>query len=222
MIAPRRLTDLHCEWIANYLDETSLRYGDQIKKLREAEDGPFGVRQLWLNDNPITEAGIMFIADALKNNQTLEELYLHYTAIGDKGLQVPCETAARTRRLLATGVSSPNRRTRSPPPSLLPSRTLALPCPSTTTPPPLPSSRRWQHLLEMLNENKTLKKLELGACGITEKGANAIIKAFSPGGCACKNNVLFHMGLFANADEIDDNLPHIYDLLEEEARAKRG
>ena len=74
----------------------------------------------------------------------------------------------------------------------------------------------------MLGEKKTLKRLELGACGITEKGAEAIIKALSPGGVAAKNNQLYHMGLFANADEIDDNLPAIYDLLEEEARSKRG
>ena len=164
-LAMKGITDLHCEWISLFLDETSLRYGDQIKKWREAADGPFGVRQLWLNDNPISEIGVMHLADALKNNSTLEELYLHYTAIGDKGLQ---------------------------------------------------------QLLEMLNENNTLKKLELGACGITEKGAGAIINALSVGGCASKNTALVHLGLFANADEIDDNLPAIYDLLEDEARNKRG
>ena len=71
-------------------------------------------------------------------------------------------------------------------------------------------------------KNNTLKKLELGNCGITEKGALAVLKAFNKGGVCAKNNTLEHLGLFANDDSIDDNLPAIADLLEPEGRAKRG
>jgi len=77
------------------------------------------------------------------------------------------------------------------------------------------------HLLEMLAKNKSLKKLELGASGITEKGAKAIIKAFSKGGRCAKNSTLEHLGLFGNADSIDDDLPAIADLMEKESRDKR-
>lgn len=73
----------------------------------------------------------------------------------------------------------------------------------------------------MLGQNTTLKKLELGASGITEKGAKAIIKAFGKGGVAVKNSTLEHLGLFGNADEIDDDLPTIADLMEEPSREKR-
>ena len=77
------------EMIARFLDETSLRYGDTIKAWRE-EDPPQGVKRLFLNDNPITDAGAAFLADALKNNHTIEEVYLNYTFVNDKGLQVCC------------------------------------------------------------------------------------------------------------------------------------
>ena len=74
----------------------------------------------------------------------------------------------------------------------------------------------------MLKENKTLKKLELGNSGITEAGAKAIIKAFEKGGVAAKNSTLEHLGLLNNDDNMDDDLPKIYDYLEEEGRKKRG
>merc|ERR1719247_4087920 len=80
------LEDQMIEMLARFLDETSTRYGDQIKAWREDPNGPFGVKYLYLNDNPITDAGAAYLADALKNNQTVEELYLQYTNIGDKGL----------------------------------------------------------------------------------------------------------------------------------------
>ena len=164
-LALKGLSDLHVAWIAKFLNEESLQYGDAIRKWREAEGGPFGVRQLWLNDNPITATGAMHLANALKCNQTVEELYLHYTSIGDAGLD---------------------------------------------------------HLLEMLGKNSTLKKLEVGCCGITERGAKAVVKAFSRGGVCASNGTLEHLGLFSNQDEIDDDLPAIYDLLEEDSRRKRG
>lgn len=165
---PRRVTfafkgvqDYTVEMLARFLDETSPRWGSTIKSWREQGEG---VRQLYLNDNPITDAGIAFLADALKNNSTIEELYLHYTHCNDLGLQ---------------------------------------------------------HLLEMLGHNNTLRKLELGACGITEKGAKAVLKAFERGGVASRNSTLEHLGLFSNADSIDDDLPAIADLLEPASRAKR-
>jgi hypothetical protein len=74
----------------------------------------------------------------------------------------------------------------------------------------------------MLNQNTTLKKLELGACGITEKGVKAVIKAFEKGGACCKNNTLEHLGLFGNDDSTVDDLPAITDLLEPAGRKKRG
>ena len=163
--AMKGLQDHTVEMIARFLDETSVRYGDTIKKWREAEDPPCGVRQLFLNDNNITDVGVGYLAAALKNNSTIEELYLHYTHCNDVGLG---------------------------------------------------------HLLEMLGENKTLKKLELGNCSITEKGAQAVLKAFGKGGVCAKNNTLEHLGLFANDDSIEDNLPAIADLMEAEGRAKRG
>ena len=93
IVPPQRVTfamkgvqDYTVEMIARFLDETSLRYGDTIKAWRE-EDPPQGVRQLWLNDNPITDEGAAFLADALKNNHTVEEVYLHYTFVNDRGLQ---------------------------------------------------------------------------------------------------------------------------------------
>lgn len=168
LVPPKKVTfafknvqDYTVEMIARYLDETSLRWGDTIKAWRE--EG-LGVKQLYLNDNPITDAGIAFLADALKNNFTIEEVYLHYTHCNDVGLK---------------------------------------------------------HLLEMLGKNTTLKKLELGSSGITEKGAKAIVKAFSKGGVAAKNSTLEHLGLFGNADSIDDDLPVIADLMEKESRDKR-
>ena len=155
------LEDQMIEMLARFLDETSTRYGDQIKAWRE--DG-FGVKFLYLNDNPITDAGAAYLADALKNNQTVEELYLQYTNVGDKGVA---------------------------------------------------------HFMEMLKVNTTLKKLELGCTGITEAGGKAIIKAFDKGGVANKNTTLEHLGLFSNDDNMDDDLPSIYDFLEKEGREKR-
>merc|ERR550514_1185270 len=78
------LDDGKVEMLSRFLDETSTRYGDQIKAWREKGHG---VKYLYLNDNPITDAGAAYLADALKNNQMLEELYLHYTNVNDKGLQ---------------------------------------------------------------------------------------------------------------------------------------
>ena len=77
-------------------------------------------------------------------------------------------------------------------------------------------------MLEMLNQNTTLKKLELGATGITEKGVKAVLKAFEKGGASFKNNTLEHLGLFGNDDSTVDDLPAITDLLEEAGRKKRG
>ena len=74
----------------------------------------------------------------------------------------------------------------------------------------------------MLKQNKVLKKLELGCTGISENGAKAIIKAFSKGGVSAKNTTLEHLGLFSNDDNMDDDLPQIYDFLEPEGRKKRG
>jgi hypothetical protein len=82
-LAFKGLEDGMIEMLSRFLDETSTRYGDQIKAWRE--EG-FGVKFLYLNDNPITDAGAAYLADALKNNQTLEELYLQYTNINDAGL----------------------------------------------------------------------------------------------------------------------------------------
>lgn len=164
-LAMKGIEDGTVEMISRFLDETSTRYGDQIKEWREKSDPPRGLKALYLNDNPITDAGAFFLADALKNNHTLEELYMQYTNINDKGLQ---------------------------------------------------------HFLDMLKVNKTLKKLELGACGITEAGSKAIIKAFDKGGVANKNVTLEHLGLMSNDDSIDDDLPQIYDYLEPEGRKKRG
>ena len=42
---------------------------------------------LWLNDNKITSTGAKNIAEALKVNNTLTELYLNYNNIGDSGLK---------------------------------------------------------------------------------------------------------------------------------------
>jgi len=153
--------DYTVEMIARFLDETNQDHGDTIKRWRNKK---MGVKQLWLNDNPITDAGVAFLAAALTNNSTLEELYLHYTNCNDVGVG---------------------------------------------------------HLLEMLAKNKTLTKLELGASGITEKGAKVIIKAFDKGGPCAKNSTLEHLGLFGNADSIDDDLPTIADLMEKESRDKR-
>lgn len=93
----------------------------------------------------------------------MEELYLHYTAIGDKGLQ---------------------------------------------------------YLLDMLSKNQTVRHLECGRCGITEKGAEEVIKAFSPGGYASRNQTLQVLGLFGNADEIDDDLPKIYELIHNRSKTR--
>ncbi len=168
IVPPERVTfafkgvqDYTVEMIARYLDETNQDHGDTIKRWRQAGKG---VKKLFLNDNPITDAGVAFLAAALTNNSTLEELYLHYTNCNDVGVG---------------------------------------------------------HLLEMLGKNKALKKLELGASGITEKGAKAIIKAFSKGGPCQKNSTLEHLGLFGNADSIDDDLPTIADLMEKESRDQR-
>ena len=76
--------------------------------------------------------------------------------------------------------------------------------------------------MEMLRTNSTLKKLELGATGISEDGGKAIIKAFERGGVANKNTTLEHLGLFNNADSMADDLPKIYDFLEPEGRQARG
>ena len=81
---------------------------------------------------------------------------------------------------------------------------------------------RAQHFLDMLKQNKTLKKLELGNCGITDAGVKNVIKAFSKGGVASKNNTLEHLGLFNNDDAVDEFLPHVCDLLEPEGRKSRG
>jgi hypothetical protein len=87
------IEDSTVEMLSRFLDETSTRYGDQIKAWREYKDpktgepSPKGVKFLYLNDNNITDAGAAYLADALKNNQTVEELYLQYTNINDKGLQ---------------------------------------------------------------------------------------------------------------------------------------
>ena len=78
------LEDQMIEMLARFLDETSTRYGDQIKAWRE--EGNFGCKFLYLNDNPITDAGAAYLADALKNNHTVKELYLQYTNVGDKGV----------------------------------------------------------------------------------------------------------------------------------------
>jgi len=168
VVPPERVTfafkgvqDYTLEMIARFLDETNQDHGDTIKRWRQQGKG---IKKLWLNDNPITAAGVAFLAAALQNNSTLEELYLHYTNCNDVGLG---------------------------------------------------------HLLEMLGKNKTLKKLELGNSGITEKGAGAIVKAFSKGGSCQKNSTLEHMGLFGNADSIDNDLPVIADLLEKESRDSR-
>jgi len=160
-LAMKGIEDGIVEGISRFLDETSTQYGDQIKWWREKGKG---VKKLYLNDNPITDAGAAYLADALKNNQMLEELYLHYTNINDKGLS---------------------------------------------------------HLLEMLKSNKTLKKLELGNCGITEAGGKLIVKAFEKGGVAAKNSTLEHLGVMNNDDAMDDDLPMIYDFMEEESRKKR-
>ena len=73
----------------------------------------------------------------------------------------------------------------------------------------------------MCKTNSTLKKLELGATGITEAGGKAIIKAFDKGGVASKNTTLEHLGLFNNDDAMADDLPAIYDFIEKEGREKR-
>ena len=86
-LAMKGIEDGTVEMISRFLDETSTRYGDQIKEWREKSDPPRGLKYLYLNDNPITDAGAFFLADALKNNHTLEELYMQYTNINDKGLQ---------------------------------------------------------------------------------------------------------------------------------------
>ena len=83
-LSMKGIEDSIVEGIAQLLDETSTKYGDQIKWWREKGKG---VKKLYLNDNPITDAGAAYLADALKNNQMLEELYLHYTNVNDKGLQ---------------------------------------------------------------------------------------------------------------------------------------
>lgn len=81
--AMKGLNDDMVEFIARFLDETATRYGDQVKAWREEGEG---VKQLYLNDNPITDVGAAHLADALKNNQTVEELYLHYCNVNDKGV----------------------------------------------------------------------------------------------------------------------------------------
>lgn len=69
-----------------------------------------------------------------------------------------------------------------------------------------------QHLLDMLSLNQTIRRLDCGRCGITEKGAQEVLKAFRPGGYAARNNTLQSIGLFGNDDEIEDDLPSIYEL----------
>ena len=43
---------------------------------------------LWLNDNHITHTGAGQLAEALRDNTTLTELYLNYNALNDAGLRV--------------------------------------------------------------------------------------------------------------------------------------
>jgi len=71
-LAMKNLTDMHIHWLSKYLAE---------------QDSGEGCTKLWLNDNKITEDGAEDLAKALERNKTLEELYLHYTDIGDKGLE---------------------------------------------------------------------------------------------------------------------------------------
>ena len=65
-----------------------------------------GLKQLYLNDNYITDKGAAFLAEALSRNSTVEELYLQYTSIGDRGLQHFLETMLpknKTLRVRRTG-----------------------------------------------------------------------------------------------------------------------
>ena len=55
-----------------------------------------------------------------------------------------------------------------------------------------------------------------------EAGAKTIIRSFSRGGVSATNTTLEHLGLFSNDDNMDDDLPQIYDFLEPEGRAARG
>ena len=72
-LAMKGLTDLHVQWISEYLDETHTDYGKTVQQNREKQQG---VRKLFLNDNNITELGASYLADALKSNHTVEELYV--------------------------------------------------------------------------------------------------------------------------------------------------
>lgn len=64
----------------------------------------------------------------------------------------------------------------------------------------------FKQLLEGCAKNSTLKKLECGKCGIDEKALDAI-DAF----CRARSSekTLQHIGLFGNADALDDDLPTI-------------
>ena len=64
----------------------------------------------------------------------------------------------------------------------------------------------FKQLLEGCAKNSTLKKLECGKCGIDEKAFDAI-DAF----CRARSSekTLQHIGLFGNADALDDDLPTI-------------
>lgn len=72
-LALKNISDRQCEYIAQQLQ------------------ADYDVQRLWLNDNPITAVGIAHIADALKGNKKLHELYLHYTDIKDEGLNLLLE-----------------------------------------------------------------------------------------------------------------------------------
>lgn len=56
-------------------------------------------------------------------------------------------------------------------------------------------------LLKMLPKNRTLRHLELGACGIRRGGADMLKTFFTQG----KSN-LEHLGLLGNDDEVLDDL----------------
>jgi len=60
---------------------------------------------LWLVENNITSVGISILADALKTNTTLEELYLQYNYISDDGVHSLIEPLSNnnTLKILALG-----------------------------------------------------------------------------------------------------------------------
>jgi len=106
-LAFKAIEDGYVEMLSRFLDETSTRYGDQIKAWREQG---MGVKYLYLNDNPITDAGAAYLADALKNNQTVTELYLQYTNVNDKGVahfmeMLKTNTTLKKLELGCTGIS---------------------------------------------------------------------------------------------------------------------